>query len=1071
MKFLSLIFICSFSISSIIGQNDNSLDENYILAFDYYEKSRIDSAQKYVLLYIEEFAKTKDAIDSEEAFEMFYVLGRCYSKKNKFRESENIYRQGITYLTPSNDPEKQLFYYCQIGNNYFFEGRPESIDLLLDTIYQFKQTHEINAKKSIADIKYIEGQKFMQLNENQKADSLFEVSQELYRNAGDTLNNFFIKSFQRTGNIANVKGEFSEAIKLHNKALDLTNIKYGRDSYQRADHLSNIGLNYSFNKEYDKAIAAIESSIALKINHDGRDNLSLGPDYINIGILCNEAGEANKAINYFHKSIKLFKKSTGLEYFNAAYAYANLVVSYSNLGEYEQANANCELLDGIINEADGKLDHLQNPLLFLRGKILMDMKDYPGALKVLDSVDEFYKLNPPADRTLMISNKIFKSTCYMNAGQLDLCENELNQSKSILNSLPDYNSSLDSDINHEFARLYFQKKDIQKALDFNLAAIKSLRLDLDKINLNELTELQKVFQLVVTRMGYINSLDQSEANLDQLDKLSLIGIETIENALNRAKGEEDKYTNKDAFREHTDFLITYLIELYQKSQNEEILERILKLMELNKNTILLSQFDLSSKFNKQLFENPLIKQEKDVIEKLKSNRANLFSLLPNEADFEKRRKDHLDTLYNNIEQYESIKKEIQHAHPTYYNAKYGFSLPSINELQQKTLEGHDVFIQFYFGANSICRQIIAENYATVKSISYDDDFEENLKLWLQDVKDPKSSMSNIRQRGSLIYETLFAETNIPSEANVIIVNDGFSHYIPFEALCINNKDGTFQFLVERHAIGYALSASHYFKSRNFEKDRSKTFYGFAPEYNSEKVVDNELLTVRSFGNIEYNLEGALNEVKDIKDIVGGYNYTGLDVTESHFKQVANGLDIIHLACHGRISDEFPSQSAIIFNQQDSLNDGVLTAAEIYKLNLPNSMAVLSACETGQGPLKRGEGLLSLSRAFAFAGAQTTVYSLWKIPDLSTSDIMVNFYENLKNGFTKHESIQNAKLSYINDTKIEKQKHPYFWAGLSVQGNLDPIKFKGNDALLYYILAGFFGLIMFLLYKNRAKAVT
>jgi len=864
------------------------------------------------------------------------------------------------------------------------------------------------------------------------------------------------------------RAEFSEAIKLHSKALDLTSLKYGKDSYQRADHLSNIGLNYSFNKEYDKAISAIESSIDLKMNHDGKDNLSLGPDFINIGILCNEAGEANKAINYFHKSIKLFKKSTGPEYFNAAYAYANLVVSYSNLGEYEQANANCEFLDGIINEADGMLDHLKNPLLFLRGKILMDMKDYPSALKVLNSVDEIYKLNPPADKTLMISNKIFKSTCYMNAGQLDLCENELNQSKAILNSLPDHNSSLDSDINHEFARLYFQKKETGKALDFNLAAIKSLRLDLDEINLNELTELQKVFQLIVTRMGYLNSLDQSQANLEQLDQLSLVGIQTLEQALLRAKGEEDKYTNKDAFREHTDFLIEYLIKLFQANQNKEILERILKLMELNKNTILLSQFDVSSKFNEALSDNPLIKKEKDFIQKLKTNRANLFSLLPDEEDYADKRKENIDTLYNNIEQYESIKKKIQNAHPTYYNAKYGFSLPSIKDLQQKTLEDNDVFIQFYFGAHAICRQIIAENDATVKSISYDHDFEENLALWLQDVKDPKSSMSSIRQGGSLIYETLFAESNIPSEANLIIVNDGFSHYIPFEALCIDNKDGTFQFLVERHAIGYALSASHYFRSRNFEKDRSKIFYGFAPEYNSEKVVDNELLTVRSFGNIEYNLEGALNEVRDIKDIVGGYNYTGLDVTESHFKQVANGLDIIHLACHGRISDEFPSQSAIIFNQQDSLNDGVLTAAEIYKLNLPNSMAVLSACETGQGPLKRGEGLLSLSRAFAFAGAQTTVYSLWKIPDQSTSGIMVNFYENLKNGSTKHKSIQNAKLSYINDTRIEKQKHPYFWAGLSVQGNLDPIEFKASAALTYYILAAFTGLIMFLLYKNRSK---
>lgn len=97
--------------------------------------------------------------------------------------------------------------------------------------------------------------------------------------------------------------------------------------------------------------------------------------------------------------------------------------------------------------------------------------------------------------------------------------------------------------------------------------------------------------------------------------------------------------------------------------------------------------------------------------------------------------------------------------------------------------------------------------------------------------------------------------------------------------------------------------------------------------------------------------------------------------------------------------------------------------DLYNLQLNADPVVLSACETGIGELRRGEGIVSLARGFTYAGAKSIVTSLWSVADEKTKDIMVAFYQNLKKGLPRGEALRQAKLEYIDGLEGHTSAHP------------------------------------------------
>lgn len=112
-------------------------------------------------------------------------------------------------------------------------------------------------------------------------------------------------------------------------------------------------------------------------------------------------------------------------------------------------------------------------------------------------------------------------------------------------------------------------------------------------------------------------------------------------------------------------------------------------------------------------------------------------------------------------------------------------------------------------------------------------------------------------------------------------------------------------------------------------------------------------------------------------------------------------------------------------------NGFLRLNEIFNLNLPAELVVLSACQTGLGEQVRGEGIISLTRGFMYAGAPRVVVSLWSVDDRATAELMTRFYTAmLKKGLKPATALRTAQIEVL---KQDKWKSPYYWAAFGLQG--------------------------------------
>jgi CHAT domain-containing protein/tetratricopeptide (TPR) repeat protein len=144
--------------------------------------------------------------------------------------------------------------------------------------------------------------------------------------------------------------------------------------------------------------------------------------------------------------------------------------------------------------------------------------------------------------------------------------------------------------------------------------------------------------------------------------------------------------------------------------------------------------------------------------------------------------------------------------------------------------------------------------------------------------------------------------------------------------------------------------------------------------------------------------------------------------------------IVHIATHGLLDTERPELSALVFSlvdEQGQPQDGFLRAHEVYNLNLPSELVVLSACETGLGKQVRGEGLVGLTRGFMYAGAARVLVSLWAVSDRGTSELMARFYRNLlKDGARPAAALRAAQIEMW---RAGRWQAPYYWAPFVLQG--------------------------------------
>jgi CHAT domain-containing protein/Tfp pilus assembly protein PilF len=324
---------------------------------------------------------------------------------------------------------------------------------------------------------------------------------------------------------------------------------------------------------------------------------------------------------------------------------------------------------------------------------------------------------------------------------------------------------------------------------------------------------------------------------------------------------------------------------------------------------------------------------------------------------------------------------------------------------------------------------------------------------------------------------------IGTAEQLLISADGPLNLVPFEALV----DERNRYLVERYSISYLTSGRDLLRLKTARPSKSGPVAVAAPQFERHDAAraeqrqrvaaagagDNRRQSVTSGEDLSSvyfaSLVGTSDEARAIKLL---FPETRLLIGESATESALKRLDapvILHIATHGfflrdadesrpgskrgaavagtrainaRVKVENPLlRSGLALaganSSTGSADDGILTALEASNLNLWGTRLVtLSACDTGVGEVRNGEGIYGLRRAFVLAGTETLVMSLWPVSDYVTRELMTAYYRGLKQHQGRGEALRQVKLSML---RRKDRQHPFYWASFIQSGewaNLD-----------------------------------
>ena len=336
---------------------------------------------------------------------------------------------------------------------------------------------------------------------------------------------------------------------------------------------------------------------------------------------------------------------------------------------------------------------------------------------------------------------------------------------------------------------------------------------------------------------------------------------------------------------------------------------------------------------------------------------------------------------------------------------------------------------------------------------------------------PPADVAEFATASNALYKlAIEPAAGLIGEKRLLIVADGALNYVPFEAF-VKTKAGadytSLDYLIKSNEIAYAPSASVIaaIRSSSTATEGANTILIVAdPVFNSD---DPRLKGARpAAGSSEERglglaLNSAISDVTGTESTGGGLRLARLPGTRAEAEAIAaiaraggakseswidlaaneDKIDsadvanyrIVHIATHGLLDVERPQFTGVVLSLVGNTKaDGFLRTDEIFNLKMRPALVMLSACETGLGKEKRGEGVIGLTRAFMYAGAPTVGVSLWSVADKSTAELMTDFYKRLLSP-TPHPSVaamRDAQLAMISGKKYSA---PFYWAPFVLVG--------------------------------------
>lgn len=854
------------------------------------------------------------------------------------------------------------------------------------------------------------------------------------------------------------KGDFDLAYENFTKSLNI---------YIENKGYINIDVAYSFNNlatvlcakgENDIALDYCMKAVTVASQINNVDSSAIALFYSNAGIIYEELQDYNKAKEYKTKSLQLYRRLYGENHPCVSMSYNNVAVLHNILKEHQLAIETLKKALKINLALHGKMNAEVARQYFNIAEAYYQTEDYDSSLKYNSKAEEIFNIiyKGKHPNKAMALHKFI--TIYW---KLKNYEKSIQYAqKCMVANIKDYDDSLDVNSNPNI-RNYFRWDLLLYALNGKGECL------LDISRKENLSKEEKIKRLRMALGVYFKAdtlIRQVRRDVtSQKDKM-LISEKSIEVYYTALQVCNDlfKLTEEKNYIEQAFYFS-------EECKSSTLLESIASNVGMKYSGIpdSLLQKEHSLKLDISFYENSLSEGVDSTCNRI--YQAKLFDLKRS---------------------YESLVLNFEKQYPNYYRLKYANKIPSIKEIQQH-IDNKSIVMSFFIGDSSLFVFMIEKNKLSLFEQREIKGLNDSIQLYRSALSGNVQHSDHLLSCGNYLFQKLFPSKYTFTEkiSNLTIIPDGSLSFIPFESLptryvymreanetendtlrgfkmvkqtisSLSFKD--FPFLIERYNVSYAYSATLFYQ--NCIEDTKKqpintSWLAIAPVFEDEnklkattetkdlqrkmKFFSIDTLSTRGTllnGEFVNPLPGTEKEVKSIQKEFKDKGYAA-DVflkNNANERKIKSGIlenySILHFATHGFVNSEKPELSGLLL-AQDSIGgqDGILYSSELYNLKLNADLTVLSACETGLGKVKKGEGIIGLTRALIYAGAKNIVVSLWSVSDQSTSTLMIDFYKNLLNETKKHsysQWLRNAKMKMIREGKYS---NPYYWSPFILVG--------------------------------------
>ena len=871
-----------------------------------------------------------------------------------------------------------------------------------------------------ARLKITAAQQFWRIGDLDKALPLAETALAIREKELGADNFDVTQALFALGNILSDQGDYQQAEAFYKRTLETREKLLGKDHISVSAILNNFATLYKDRGEYNEAELFLERALKIREKELEPNHILIASILMNLGNVNSAKGNIQKAEAFYKRVLEIREKAHGAESAEVAVALNNIANLYEDFAKaeplYLRALAIREKVFGAEHQEVGQT-------LYNLAILYANARKYDKALNVGERSLNIFEKTLGAEHPFTSYPLNFLAIIYKVKGNFEKAEAFYLRSIAIKEKTQgNFHPSLGGAFSN-LANLYAVKGEIEKAIAAQTRANEIFEYNI-ALNLTIGSESEKI--------NFIRTISDSENRTFSLNALtapdSAEAAALAASTVLRRKGRV------------LDALSDNLAALRRRfnSRDQALLDQ---LNETNTNLsklILEGAQEISAEEHRKKITG--LEKEKENLEDEISRRSAGF--------YERKKAISLESVQESIPT-DAVLLEI---------ALYRPVSPQISEFETESSSNANLRYAAY---------VIRKNGAVKwKDLGAAKQIDAAIDDFRKALRDPKRKDVKMLSR-ALDEKVLQPVRQLFGNAKHLLISpDGKLNLIPFEALFDENN----RFFVENYRVTYLTSGRDLLRLQTARKSKAKPLIIANPLFGeadssrnftgSRKAVSSNkkhrsITATRNLSDTYFTpLGGTMQEARSIQAIFPEAEFlTGREAGETALKQIT-APQILHIATHGFFLEDkeiSENENAKVENpllrsglafaganrRKDGNDDGILTALEASGLNLwGTKLVVLSACDTGLGEVRNGEGVYGLRRAFVLAGTESLVMSLWAVSDFATRELMTDYYKNLKQGTGRGESLRLVQLEML---KRENRQHPFYWASFIQSGewaNLD-----------------------------------